>query len=118
MRLALIKPGVRLGSLLQRKIIRRDAGWCDDPGDPNYNRPVKLPYGASHERLWRDDELYDVFVVLGYNDRPRKRGLGSAIFFHLADPDGRPTAGCIAVSRKDMAKILPLCGPRTKMKVW
>lgn len=118
MRHALMRPGIRMRSLLGRRVIRRDDGWCDDPRDPNYNRPVKLPYAASHEAMWRNDELYDVLMVLGYNDRPRRRGLGSAIFFHLADPKGRPTAGCIAVSRKDMMKVLALCGPGTKVKVW
>lgn len=95
-----------------------DDGWCDDPLDRNYNRPVKLPYHASHEELWRKDHLYDVVVILGHNDRPRISGLGSAVFFHLADPDGGPTAGCIAVSAKDMRKVLALCGTKTKIRVW
>jgi L,D-peptidoglycan transpeptidase YkuD (ErfK/YbiS/YcfS/YnhG family) len=95
-----------------------DDGWCDDPADRNYNRPVKLPYPASHEELWRKDHLYDVVVILGHNDRPRIRGGGSAVFFHLADPKGGPTAGCIAVSAKDMRKVLALCGPKTRIKVW
>jgi L,D-peptidoglycan transpeptidase YkuD (ErfK/YbiS/YcfS/YnhG family) len=68
--------------------------------------------------LWRDDELYDIVVPLGFNDGPRRRGAGSAIFFHLASADGGPTAGCVAVSRQNMLKLLPLCGPRTRMKVW
>jgi L,D-peptidoglycan transpeptidase YkuD (ErfK/YbiS/YcfS/YnhG family) len=95
-----------------------DDGWCDDPADRNYNRPVKLPYRASHEDMWRKDHLYDVVVILGYNDRPRVRGAGSAVFFHLADPQGGPTAGCIAVSAADMRKMLALCGRKTKIKVW
>lgn len=98
--------------------ISPDDGWCDDPHDRNYNRPVKLPYPASHEELWRNDRLYDVFVVLGHNDRTRIKGLGSAVFFHLTDPKGGPTAGCIAVSATDMRKVLPLCGPKTRIKVW
>ena len=69
--------------------IARDDGWCDDPGDRNYNRPVRLPYPASHEEMWRKDHLYDVVVVLGHNDRPRVRGAGSAVFLHLADPQRR-----------------------------
>jgi len=43
-------------------------GWCDDPCDRNYNRRVRHPYSASAERLWRDDHLYDLVVVLGYDD--------------------------------------------------
>jgi L,D-peptidoglycan transpeptidase YkuD (ErfK/YbiS/YcfS/YnhG family) len=95
-----------------------DDGWCDDPTDRNYNRPVKLPYPANHEDMWRKDHLYDVVVVLGHNDRPRIKGAGSAVFFHLADPQAGPTAGCIAVSPADMRKVLALCGRRTKIKVW
>ncbi|MGE0006346.1 MAG: L,D-transpeptidase [Parvibaculaceae bacterium] len=100
------------------RFIAPDDGWCDDPGDRNYNRAVRLPYAASHEEMWRKDHLYDVVVILGHNDRPRVRGAGSAVFFHLADPRGGPTAGCIAVSAKDMRKVLALCGPRTRIKVW
>ena len=96
----------------------RADGWCDEPRDRNYNRFVQLPYPASHEELWRADNLYDVVVILGHNERPRVAGLGSAVFFHLADPTGGPTAGCIAVSAGDMRKVLALCGPKTRIKVW
>ena len=92
-------------------------GWCDDPADPRYNRPVPLPYGASAEALWRDDGLYDLVVVLGYNDDPPRAGLGSAIFFHLATPDFAPTAGCIAVTRTGMLQLLPRCGPETRLEI-
>ncbi len=74
--------------------------------DRNYNRPVRLPYPAGHERMWREDGLYDLVIVLGYNDRPRSLGRGSAIFMHLARADYAPTAGCIALSRADMLKLL------------
>jgi len=96
----------------------RGMGWCDDPGDRNYNRAIRLPYPASHERLWRTDSLYDVVVILSHNRRPRIRGRGSAVFFHLADCNGRPTAGCIAVAEPDMRKILAVCGPKTRLVVW
>jgi len=97
--------------------IRREDGWCDAPEDRNYNRPVPLPYPASHERLWRDDRLYDVIVVLSHNERPRRRYHGSAVFLHIADPDGKPTAGCVAVSPSDMRKLLALVSPRTVLKI-
>lgn len=86
-------------------------GWCDAPGEANYNRIVKLPYVGSHERLWRSDHLYDVVVVLGYNDLPRSQGRGSAIFMHLARADYQPTEGCIAVSLQDMLRILEQAQP-------
>ena len=70
-----------------------DLGWCEVPDDRNYNRPVKIPYGASHERMLRDDRLYDACLVLDWNIAPRRRGRGSAIFFHLARPGFTPTQG-------------------------
>ncbi|MCO6051161.1 L,D-transpeptidase family protein [Mesorhizobium sp. RP14(2022)] len=88
--------------------IERDLGWCDASGDRNYNQPVRLPYPASHEKMARDDRLYDTVLVLDWNLRPAKRGRGSAIFLHLARPGFTPTEGCVAVSRATMRRILPL----------
>ena len=88
------------------RAIRRHDGWCDASADRNYNRPVRLPYPAGAERLWREDELYDVVVVLGYNDRPRSRGRGSAIFMHVAMPDYAPTEACIALARAHLLRML------------
>ena len=119
MRRVLIRPD-RVGSLataLPASPIRPENGWCDAPEDRSYNRPVALPYPASYERLWRDDHLYDVVVVLSHNERPRQRYRGSAVFLHIADSEGRPTAGCIAVSLPDMRKLLALCGPQTALKI-
>ncbi len=76
-------------------------GWCDAPDDPNYNRLVALPYPASAETLWREDHLYDLVVVLGYNDDPVVPGKGSAIFLHLARPDFSATHGCVALAYDD-----------------
>jgi L,D-peptidoglycan transpeptidase YkuD (ErfK/YbiS/YcfS/YnhG family) len=97
--------------------IRPDLGWCEVPGDRNYNRPVRIPYGASHETMLRADGLYDACIVLDWNIRPRRRNCGSAIFFHLARPGFSPTAGCVAVERRVMARLLPLLSRRTVLKV-
>jgi L,D-peptidoglycan transpeptidase YkuD (ErfK/YbiS/YcfS/YnhG family) len=94
-----------------------DLGWCEVPDDRNYNRPVKIPYGASHERMLRDDSLYDACLVLDWNISPRRRGRGSAIFFHLARPGFTPTQGCVAVSARTMARLLPLLSDRTVVRV-
>jgi L,D-peptidoglycan transpeptidase YkuD (ErfK/YbiS/YcfS/YnhG family) len=95
-------------SIALRKIGKVD-GWCDDPADRNYNRPVRHPYPASAEKLCRSDGLYAIVVVLGYNDRPRIKGLGSAIFLHVARADNEPTEGCVALRiahlRQALAKI-------------
>ncbi len=88
-----------------------DDGWCDDPGDPSYNRPVQLPYGARAEALWREDGVYDLIVVLGYNDAPVVAGRGSAIFLHLARPDFGPTEGCVALALGDLLTVLAAADP-------
>jgi L,D-peptidoglycan transpeptidase YkuD (ErfK/YbiS/YcfS/YnhG family) len=86
--------------------IAPDDGWCDDPGDPSYNRPVKLPYAARHERMWREDRLYDLVVVLGHNDEPVLPGAGSAVFLHVAPPDGGATAGCVGLAMDDLLRVV------------
>ncbi len=97
--------------------VSRDDGWCDDSGDPAYNRAIKLPYTASHEHLWRDDGLYDLVVVLGHNDDPPAPGMGSAIFLHVARPDYGPTEGCVALARDELLDLLRNCGPDTVMVI-
>ena len=95
----------RTGILPVRRIAQRD-GWCDAEGDRNYNRPVHLPYPASAERMWREDGLYDIVVVLDHNQRPRVQGGGSAIFMHVARAGYAPTEGCIALARGDLMMLV------------
>ena len=86
--------------------LRRSDGWCDAPGDRNYNRHVLHPYPASAERMWRSDNLYDVVVVLSHNRRPRVQGAGSAIFMHVARDGFRPTEGCVALKKSELLVLL------------
>jgi L,D-peptidoglycan transpeptidase YkuD (ErfK/YbiS/YcfS/YnhG family) len=95
--------------------IAPDDGWCDAPDHPAYNRPVKRPFAASHEEMWRGDDLYDIVVVLGQNDDPVLPGAGSAIFLHVAREGYTPTAGCAALSRADLLEFLALAGPQTRL---
>lgn len=81
-------------------------GWCDDPGFPDYNRLVALPFPGSHEKLWRDDDLYDVVVEIGHNHNPPIPGKGSAIFIHIAYENYKGTEGCIALRKVDLLKLL------------
>jgi len=102
---------------LPLKPLAPDMGWCDAPDDPAYNQPVLHPYPASAERLWREDQVYDVIVILGWNDDPVTPGRGSAIFWHLARPDFSGTEGCIAVSLEDMLAALAEAKPGDSLQV-
>ncbi len=102
---------------LPLKPITPTLGWCEVPEDRNYNRPVRMPYAASHETMRRPDRLYDMCLVLDWNIRPRLRGRGSAIFFHLARDGFEPTAGCVAVTARVMARLLPYLSTRTVLTV-
>lgn len=92
-------------------------GWCDAPSDPSYNQMVQLPQKVSTERLWRNDNLYDIVVVIGYNDRPAIPGLGSAIFLHVATDNYAPTSGCIALKWNDLITILGNSCCNTRLKI-
>ncbi len=100
-------------------------GWSDDPTDPLYNRPLLLPHKFSpefshefhHEQLWREDNLYNIFLEIAYNDAPPRAGSGSAIFLHLAKPDLSPTQGCVAVELDIMQKIIAYIDPATQLHI-
>lgn len=109
----LVLPKVRLPA---RPIAEHD-GWCDDPRSPSYNRLVRIPNEWSHERMWREDGLYDAVVVVGYNDDPPEGEWGSAIFLHVAREDMGPTHGCVAFARGDLLELLPLLTPDTRLRV-
>ena len=86
--------------------IARNDGWCDDPTHRDYNRPVSLPHDGRHEALWRDDGVYDIVGILGWNDAPVVRDAGSAIFLHVARPNFAATEGCIALPLADLRALL------------
>jgi L,D-peptidoglycan transpeptidase YkuD (ErfK/YbiS/YcfS/YnhG family) len=106
-------PGRSLPVRLPVRLTTPADGWCDDIRSARYNRPVRMPFPLSHETMWRHDHLYDIVIEIGWNDQPAIRGRGSAIFMHLARPGYTPTEGCVALSRRDMMRLLPYLTPRT-----
>lgn len=96
--------------------ITTEMGWCDAPDHNSYNTLVSLPFEASHERLWRDDHVYDVVVELGYNDDPVIPHAGSAIFMHVARPNFEPTEGCVAIILVDILEIASKLSPESIIK--
>lgn len=101
--------------LLTLQRVRPADGWCDAVWDANYNRPVRLPYRNSAEKLCRNDDIYDIVLIPDWNIRRRIQNRGSAIFFHLARPQYTSTEGCIAVSRRTMERILPYISNKTRI---
>ena len=106
--------GARPQSLLPIRRIARDDGWCEDPADRRYNRPIKAPAG---DRMWRDDHLYDLVVEIDHNTQPRVAGRGSAVFIHVARPGLTPTAGCVALDKGRLRRLLGRLGPRTVIEI-
>jgi L,D-peptidoglycan transpeptidase YkuD (ErfK/YbiS/YcfS/YnhG family) len=92
-------------------------GWCEAPDDPDYNRLIRLPHRAAADSMWREDHLYDVVVVVGYNDAPVIAGRGSAIFIHLARAAFTPTAGCVALALPDLLEALAQLAPNDRLIV-
>ncbi|MBV9953864.1 MAG: L,D-transpeptidase family protein [Pseudolabrys sp.] len=99
-----------------RRIGPRD-GWCEDPGDRNYNRRVDVPPGSNADRLARADALYDFIIEIDHNTRPRIAGRGSAVFIHIARQGFAPTAGCVALTMPALRRLLANVGPRTKIMI-
>ena len=92
-------------------------GWCDDIKSKKYNQEIKFPFKYSAEKLYRKDQIYDLFINLKYNCSPIVKGKGSAIFLHIAKKNYTPTVGCVAISKSDFLKILPLINKNTKISI-
>ena len=110
-----VAPGLarRLGA----GAIRSGDGWSDDPADPCYNRPVRRPHRFGCEAMRRADGQYDLVGVLDWNRAPVVAGRGSAVFLHVWRGPRRPTAGCVALRRSDLAWVLARWTPRSRVVV-
>ncbi len=109
--------GPRPQTALPVDALTESHGWCDAPDDPAYNTQVRLPYPGRAEQLWRDDPLYDLIVVIGYNDDPVVPGAGSAIFLHVAAPGLAPTEGCVALRKPELIRLLAALGPGDRIEI-
>jgi L,D-peptidoglycan transpeptidase YkuD (ErfK/YbiS/YcfS/YnhG family) len=107
------KPSTSINS----KKIKKNMGWCDDPKSVNYNQLINLPNNYNSEKLFRNDNIYDLIVVLDYNMNPTIKNKGSAIFIHIAKKNYTPTKGCIALSKIDLLRILNKINKKTKIKI-
>ncbi|NVN85888.1 MAG: L,D-transpeptidase family protein [Rhodopseudomonas sp.] len=91
--------------------------WCEDPASRHYNQPVRRGPGQDGDRLKRDDHLYDFIIEIDHNAAPRSAGRGSAVFLHLARDNFGPTAGCVAMTRPAMLRLLARIGSKTKIVI-
>ncbi|HEY6023202.1 MAG TPA: L,D-transpeptidase family protein [Pseudolabrys sp.] len=97
--------------------IGHEDGWCENPADRHYNRPIKVSPQSNADRLKRKDHLYDFIIEIDHNTRPRIAGRGSAVFIHAARPDFAPTAGCVALELNTLRRLLARLGPQTRIVV-
>ena len=106
-------PVVR--SLLKKKPIKKNMGWCDDNASKLYNKLIKFPFKYSAEKLWKLKRIYDLIIVINYNLSPIIKNKGSAIFIHIARKNYSPTEGCIALNKKDLLFLLSKVNNKTKL---
>ncbi len=104
-------------TLLPVRPITPADGWCEEPHDRRYNQPIRLGPGAPGDRLARKDGLYDIIVEIDHNTRPRIAGRGSAVFIHVARPGLGPTAGCVAMPRPALLRLIRRLGPKTRIVI-
>jgi L,D-peptidoglycan transpeptidase YkuD (ErfK/YbiS/YcfS/YnhG family) len=97
--------------------IKKNMGWCDDPKSKKYNQLIYLPTKYSHEKLYRRDNIYDLILVLNYNIKPIIKNKGSAIFIHIARKNYKKTAGCIALEKNNLIKLVLKIQKHTKIKI-
>ena len=97
--------------------IKKNMGWCDDPESKFYNKLIRIPSSIKHERLYRNDHLYDIVIPINYNMNPAVKNKGSAIFLHLAKKNYTPTKGCVGLRKIHLLKILKIIKPNTKIKL-
>ena len=97
--------------------IKKNMGWCDDFKSKDYNKLIKIPFKYSYEKLFRTDHIYDLVILINYNYKPIIRNKGSAIFLHIAKKNYQKTAGCIALKKKHLLKILSNIKKNEKIKI-
>jgi L,D-peptidoglycan transpeptidase YkuD (ErfK/YbiS/YcfS/YnhG family) len=107
----------KIKTLIKKIKIKKNMGWCDDPNSRFYNKMINLPTKYSHEKLYRNDHLYDLIVVLSYNTNPIIKNRGSAIFMHIANNSYKKTKGCIALKKEHLIKIISKVKKNTKIKI-
>ena len=108
----------KIKTSLQKIVITKKMGWCDDVNSNFYNKLIKFPFNKSAEKFWIKDNIYDVIIILNYNMNPILKNKGSAVFLHVARKNYTPTKGCIAISKKDMYFLISKINTKTKLIIY
>ena len=108
---------VKIATKLKKRVIKKNMGWCDDPKSKQYNKLVRLPFIFSHEKLFKKENIYDIILVLNYNMNPIKKNKGSAIFIHVAKNNFKKTAGCVAIKKINLIKLIKIIKPNSEVKI-
>ena len=111
------KDRVKISTILKKKVLKKNMGWCDDPRSSHYNKLIKLPFAHNHEKLFKRENIYDIVLVLNYNMNPVKKNKGSAIFIHIAKNNFKKTQGCVAIKKINLIKLIKEVSPNTKVKI-
>jgi L,D-peptidoglycan transpeptidase YkuD (ErfK/YbiS/YcfS/YnhG family) len=96
--------------------IKKNMGWCDDPNSKKYNQFIRLPSDYSYEKLYRNDNLYDLILVLNYNMDPITKNKGSAIFIHITN-NYKPTKGCVGLKKRNLIKLIKILTKKKQIKI-
>ena len=107
----------RLKSRLKKISITKDMAWCNDSKSNKYNKLVKYPFKFSTERLYRNDNIYDIILVLDFNLNPVRKNKGSAIFVHIAKKKYTSTEGCVAISKKNLKNMIKNISHKSRIKI-
>jgi len=111
------KDRVKISTILNKKVLKKNMGWCDDPRSSHYNKLIKLPFAHNHEKLFKRENIYDIVLVLNYNMNPVKKNKGSAIFIHVAKKNFKKTKGCVAIKKPSLIKLIKKINQNTKVKI-
>ena len=116
-----LRPKLKKKNLIKINKITKNCGWCDDIKSNNYNDYINIKnfqsLNLNYEKLWREDEAYDIIIVTSHNAKPTIKNKGSAIFIHCSFSNNKETAGCIALKKNDIFFLLKNLWHKTYIKI-
>ena len=115
------KAEIKKKNILKINRITQNCGWCDDIKSIYYNKHIKINNFPSpnihYEKLWREDNAYDIFIVTSHNVKPIIKNKGSAIFLHCSFSDNRTTSGCVTLKKRDLCFLIKNLKENTCVKI-